>query len=224
MRENDSLASRVLKRFRAVGILTLTELMLLLECSRRTAQRRLSEWKCLTSFNCNGSYYSLPCSAQFDDRGLWQCGEARFSRYGNLARTVVGLVADSTAGLSAAELGELMGLDAHSFISGFRSHPELRREKMGGRFVYFSGDGATRERQMAARRAGPAAPAPGLGDGEAVAVLVALIRNPRSTCAELSASVRASAPHATPEAILHFLTARGLAGKKGLPESPPHAS
>ena len=222
MRGNADLVGRVLRRFRAVGVLTLVELMLLLECSRRTVQRYLRKWGCLTSFNGNGSHYALPCSARFDRHGLWQCGEARFSRHGNLVRTVVGVVRDSSAGLTAAELGTLLGVDAHSFISRFRAHPELHRERLQGRFVYFAADGVVREGQVAARHR-LAEAVPNLVDSEAVAVLVALVKRPGSTCEELSERVRDGTPRATPAAICRFLGAHGLRQKGGLPESPPPA-
>ena len=222
MRGNDDLVGRALRRFRAVGVLTLVELMLMLECSRRTVQRYLRKWGCLTSFNGNGSYYALPCSARFDRHGLWQCGEARFSRYGNLVRTVVVVVRESPAGLTAAELGTLLGVDAHSFISRFRAHPELRRERLEGRFVYFAADGAVRERQVAARHR-LAEAVPNLADSEAVAVLVALVKRPESTCEELSERVRAGVSRASPAAIGKFLDTHGLRLKGGLSESPPPA-
>jgi hypothetical protein len=219
----DEVMGRALRRFRAIGILTLAELMMLLECSRRTAQRHLRKWGCLTSFNCNSSYYALPCSVQFDRHGLWQCREARFSRYGNLAQTVVGLVCDSPAGLTAAELGELLGVNAHSFISRFRAHPDLYREKTGARFVYYAADRQIRDRQIGVRL-GSAGRVRQLTDSEAIAVLVALVKHPGSTCEELARLAGENAPGATPAAIHAFLASRGLAEKKGLPESGPPVS
>jgi hypothetical protein len=47
----EEVIGRALMRFRAIGVPTLAEL-LLLECSRRTAQRHLLKWGCLASFNC----------------------------------------------------------------------------------------------------------------------------------------------------------------------------
>ena len=64
----------------------------------------------------------------------------------HLIETVIGLVCASPAGVTAAELGEMLGVNAHSFISRFRWHSALHREKIDGRFVFriHCGEGAER--------------------------------------------------------------------------------
>ena len=220
MRTTGEIVNRALRQFGLAKIVTLGELMLLLECSRRTAQRYLRQWGCLTSYNCNSAYYALPAVVRFDADGLWRHGEARFSRYGNLVETVVGVVRASPAGLTAAELSALLGVNAHSFISRLRSHPELAREKTGGTFVYLAQDMSLRTRQTALRRQ-RGRRTPSLSDAEAVVVLVELIKHPDSGCAELSERVRTRIPRATVPAVEALLRAYGLL-KKGAPDSARH--
>ena len=136
MQTTSEIVRRALRQFGLARIVTLSELMVFLECSRRTAQRHLKNWGCVTSYNCNSIYYALPAVVEFDVNGLWRHRDACFSSYGNLVETVTGLVCASAAGLTAAELGEMLAVNPHSFISRFRSHPALHREKIGGRFVY----------------------------------------------------------------------------------------
>jgi hypothetical protein len=220
MRTTGEMVNRVLRRLGLAKIVTLGELMVLLECSRRTAQRFLKQRGCLTSYNCNSAYYALPAVVQFDANGLWRYGEARFSRYGNLIETVVGVVCASPAGLTAAELGAQLGVNAHSFVSRLRSHPELYREKMGGTFVYLARNASVRARQTALRRQ-RLRQTPSLSDAEAVVVLVELIKHPHSSCAELSERVRTRLPRATVAAVEALLRGYGLP-KKGAPDSARH--
>jgi len=220
MQTTGEIVNRALRRFGLAKIVTLGELMLLLECSRRTAQRFLKQWGCLTSYNCNSAYYALPAVVEFDANGLWRHGEARFSRYGNLIETVVGVVCASPAGLTAAELGARLGVNAHSFISRLRSHPELYREKMGGTFVYLARNAPTRTGQTALRRE-RLRKSPSLSDAEAVVVLVELIKHPDSSCAELSERVRPRIPRATAPAV-DALLKRYRLRKKGAPDSARH--
>jgi hypothetical protein len=220
MRTAGDVVNRALRRFGLAKIVTLGELMVMLECSRRTAQRYLKQWGCLTSYNCNSAYYALPAVVAFDANGLWRHGEARFSRYGNLAETVVGVVCAASAGLTAAELGALLGVNAHSFISRLGSHPGLCREKLGGRFVYLARNASVRAGQEALRRE-RLCPTPSLSDGEAVVVLVELIKHPGSSCAGLSERVRPRIPRATAPAVEALLRENGLL-KKGAPDSARH--
>lgn len=220
MRTTGEIVTRALRQFGLAKIVTLGELMLLLECSRRTAQRHLKQWGCLTSYNCNSACYALPAVVEFDADGLWRHGSARFSRYGNLIETVVGVVCASPAGLTAAELGALLGVNAHSFISRLCPHPGLYREKMGGTFVYLARNASARARQTTLRRE-RLHPTSSLSDADAVVVLVELIKQPHSSCAELSERVRTRIPRATVPAVEALLRGYGLL-KKGAPGSARH--
>lgn len=131
-----SVTERVLAHFRVAKILTIAELMVLLNCSMRTVHRRISGWGGLNSYNRNGRFYTVPQVACFDGDGLWRCRNAFFSQHGNLTETVVALINASPAGLTAAELGRKLGLNAHSFISRLAKHPKLTRKLMGGLHVY----------------------------------------------------------------------------------------
>ena len=202
------------QRFRLARIMTMDELIRLLGCSRSTVQRRLRQWGCHTSYNLNGRYYAPPDVVEFDQRGLWRCGRARFSVHGNLRRTVSALVEDAPEGLTAGELSVLLGLNANSFLWGFVQRGALSRRRIGGRFVYLSADPERRRRQRV-RRAGLGGRGT-LSDADAVTVLVAFIKEPILGPEELAERVRARAPTATPAAIDRFFEAHGLEpAKKG---------
>jgi len=102
-------------------------------------QKTRQEWQAHNSYNQNGRYYTLPDVPEYDANGLWRWCGVFFSRAGTLKQTVIELVGRSAAGMDAGELRELPGLDPRSFLSAFANHPQLRREKTRGRFVYVRG-------------------------------------------------------------------------------------
>jgi hypothetical protein len=138
-----------LQKFRTEKVLSVDQLGALLHCSIPTVRNHLRTWGALTSYNHNGRYYTLADIPRFDEHGLWNHRGIRFSRYGTLRETVIRLVEASPQGLSAVELGDLLGLDPRSFMSHYKDLPELQREKFQGRYVYLSAD----ERLGAAQRA-----------------------------------------------------------------------
>ena len=206
--------ARLLRKLKAVKVFTVTELAGWLSCSIPTARRRLNDWRTHTSYNCNGRYYTLPDVPVFDRNGLWRCRGAFFSRHGNLRQTVSALVAASPAGLTAGELGEMLGLEGRSFLSHFRDDPGLYRERRGRRHVWFSGNRAARERQRQARERMTERSVL-LSDAEAVPLLVELVRNPRIPLDELAEILRPRVPRISPGLIDQFLHFHNLEGKKG---------
>ena len=97
----------VLRRFRHRKILTIEELVSLLQCSVITARRRLKKWKSYTSFNMNGRYYTLPEVPQFDNNGIWKYQSILFSKYGNLKQTIIQL------GLMREDIVAVTGIGCH---------------------------------------------------------------------------------------------------------------
>ena len=173
-----------MRKFLSAQVMTLSQLETLLSCSQRSVQRHLSKWGCLRSYNYNGTYFSLPAIARFDSLGVWMYQDIGFSRFGNLKDTVVQLVSNSPAGLTATELGQILGVNAHSFMSQFRVDPRLKREKWGGRFVYFCAEHDIRIAQRRERSTSQSAP-PLPSDAQAIIILVSLLKNPKTTMEEL---------------------------------------
>ncbi len=210
---------RARRTFRAQKVGTIDQLVDLLHCSLSTARRQLKQWKAHTSYNRNGRYYALPDVVRFDADGLWRYRGIGFSRYGNLKQTVVGLVRNSPAGLRAGELGNLLGLEPRSFLSAFRAEPALRREKHGGRFVYFAAEPEV-FREQKRRRMAISRQAEMPSDGEAVAILVERIKQPRASVEELVVALKAQSVRVSAQAVRNLLARHGLTGKKTPPSRP----
>ena len=176
---------QVIQSFNNEKVVTITLLATWLSCSVTTARRRLGTWKSYTSYNHNGRYYTLPEIAEFDDNGLWWHQGVFFSKHGNLKQTLIYLVSHSERGLSGSELGVLLGLQPRSFLSHFRDHPELHREHVEGRWIWYSGDRETYEKQRQMHSA-TTKKARMPSDMEAVMILVDLIQYPNSGLAQIA--------------------------------------
>jgi hypothetical protein len=194
-------------------IATLVELAVHLQCSPRTAQRRLTQCRAIHSYNHNARYYTLPQIPQFDAHGLWRYRGVFFSRYGSLPQTFAQLVHQSPAGLTAAEAGELLGLRPSSFLWALRDHPAVKREKYQGLYLYWAGNADRRAAQQRQRvQARPTRP--GLTETEAISILVAKIKHPAANVEALSRRLAVQRLRIEPERISELLAQHGVGVKK----------
>lgn len=203
----------VLRKFRQLKIMTIEELVRLLQCSAITARRRLKKWQTYTSVNKNGRYYTLPKIPVFDENGLWKYQTVLFSKHGNLKQTIVELIRDAKAGLSAVELANIIGFAPNSsFLSQIKDVPGIKREKHQGRFIYLSDSLEVYNRQKHERASVHRAndfPT----DSEAIVILVQMIKNPDIGIEQLSDKLLTQGKRIVPDAIRRFLTFHGLLKK-----------
>jgi hypothetical protein len=205
--------TNVLKKFLLIKVLTIEQLVELLESSVITARRYLKKWKAYTSFNHNGRYYTLPAIPHFDNNGIWKYQTILFSKYGNLKQTIIELIKGSEAGLSAREVAQIVGIPSNSSVfSQLRNVAGIRREKHQGRFVYFSDEHDRYQKQrLALYRAQAEAGLP--SDEEAVLILVQYIKHPHISIDELSERVGRQGKMIDPHVIRSFLEHHDLLKK-----------
>ncbi len=141
----------VLQPFRQNKVLRMEKIMDLCGCSVMTARRSLSAHGYLTSYNFNAKYYTLTEIPEFDEDGLWVYGKVRFSRHGSLPSTLRQLVSCSSSGMSAEELEKRLKVNPRPRLTQLIHDGEMAREKLKGKFVYFSTD-AVRQRDQLAQR------------------------------------------------------------------------
>jgi hypothetical protein len=201
------------KAFRRRKVLTLGEVAELIGRSIHTVRRRLKEWRAHTSYNQNGRYYALPDVPEFNGDGLWRWRGVFFSRYGNLKQTVAELVRHSQAGLDAGEMRSLLGLEPRSFLSAFADHPQLKREKTRGRFVYYCAEPSIYAQQQQ-HRAALSAKGRQATPAEAIAILVEKIRHPQLSNEDLSGRLRKQNLFVEPGIIQDLFTRHSLSVKK----------
>lgn len=136
-------------------ILSISDLRLLVGKSNRTIYRYLEQWKTYTSYNFNGSYYTLQDIPIFDQDGLWVYNDIRFSRHGNLKNTIQYLVDNSSAGMTLHELEQVLGCSIYSILPKMVVAKLIAREKHSGVYVYFSANqefGEPQRKQLIKRR------------------------------------------------------------------------
>ncbi len=206
----DKTIIRVINQKKIITIDTLTSL---LNSSVKTARRRLKLWEAITSYNENGRYYTLPGIPGFDSNGLWDYSQVRFSRYGNLKNTVIHLVKESKRGLDATQMYELLGISVRSFLSSLKNHPDLKREKIQGRFIYFSGEEKDYSNQKE-RRSEITKKMQMPSDIEAVTILVETIKNPDLNIDELWLKLQEENCRISLESVQNLFNYHGLTIKK----------
>jgi len=198
------------KRFQRLKVVTIEQLVDLLESSVITARRQLKKWKAYTSFNMNGRYYTLPEIPRFDENGIWKYERILFSKYGTLAQTICQLIRGSKTGLSARQIAQVVEVASNSSVfSHLQSIPGIRRERHQGRFVYFSDE--RYQEQKAALCQAQQARLP--SDAEAVMILVQYIKHPRSSIEELSERVNGQGRSIDRNVIHRFLEHHDLLKK-----------
>lgn len=198
--------------FKREKIFTLPQLVEILQCSPRTAQTKLKMWNTYTRYNQNGKYYTLPEIPIFDEMGLWRFKNVAFSRNGNLKQTIIHLVCASTSGLSGNELGKILGLTPQSFVHHFRNVTGIRREKHDGVYVYFSDESNVYRKQIQEKISGTL-PAMALSAGDAVMVLVAIIKHHGISVEDILLLPEVRKIGLSKSAVQHFLHSHGLLKK-----------
>ena len=159
--------------------------------SRTTTFHYLKQVPYLRSYNHNGRYYTLRDPLRFDRHGLFSRGDIHFSRDRTLAATVLRLVQESAAGRTHRELQALLHVPVQACLLAAVRRQALRRERMEGVWVYRSSDPARGAAQRRARRAA-ALPAPII-----IEVLLALLRHPGASPAQVARRLREQAPPIT---------------------------
>ena len=72
--------------FRKRKVLSLDQLVEVMQCSAANLRLKLKKWKAFTSYNFCGKYYCLPEIPSFDANGLWRHKDICFSKHGTLKK------------------------------------------------------------------------------------------------------------------------------------------
>lgn len=209
--------NKTIEIFRRKVVLEINQIAELLNCSTPSTRRRLKKWKVYSSYNKNGRFYVLPDIPQFNDYGLWHYNNIFFSKYKTLKNTVINLIKNSSSGLSFNEIEKIVNIPGRSFLSHLQNEPELYREKIEGRFVYFSSNNNILNKQKQNRishyfEQSKIVQFP--SDAEAIEILVNTIKFPNLKLQELSELLRNKNIIISPEKISLFFEKHGIIKKK----------
>lgn len=123
-----------------------------LDLSRMTIFRALSKHGYVSSFNRNGRFYTLAERPCFDDNGLWFYRSLGFSRHRTLPATLVALVHQARAGLTAEELEALLRTTVGNLLPRLANEQQLARRRLGRCAVYLAVDAVQQEQQWQQRQ------------------------------------------------------------------------
>lgn len=213
----------ILDAFKRKKVLTKDEILQAAGCSTMTAWRLLSQHGYFTSYNDNARHYTIAGIPKFDEQGLWTCRNARFSKWGSLTKTIVGLVQESSAGLTADQLQRLLKLkNVKPNLTHLIQNKSLAREKMEGHFIYFaiteaSGKKQRKQRNKEIQQAPTARELPPLES--IVALLVEIIRQPKNTPRQWARRLKRQGIHVGTRDIKTVLDHYKIDPKKGLLKS-----
>ncbi len=207
---------RLLTELRTRMLLTLDDVRDVLGgVSGPTARRALRRIPYRSSYNHNGRYYALYEEGRFDRWGLWSWRGVRFSRDGTLTATVRRLVGEAAAGWTRRELQELLGVPVQTVLTTLRGRGKVERARVGPAYVYVSAGSARRQlevREQMTRSEQRRSEAP---LEVVVAVLLVLIRHPKSTPREVLRFLKGHSPPIHFDDIAEVFERYDLAQKKG---------
>jgi hypothetical protein len=198
--------------FREKKIMTIIALTKLLKCSMISARRYLKKWGTYTSYNIGGRYYTLQGTPKFNDYGIWNYKEVSFTKHGDLKNTIIYLVTKSEKGLTSGNIGKVVGLDPNSFMHHFKDLDGLRREKIEGRYVYFSNnpkkykDQKYKRKQIVVSKKKTSLPS----DRDSIVILVELIKRPSLTIEKLFQQVRRKGLKTSMSEVRSLLVRHGI--------------
>ena len=195
-------------------VMTLRELSQFLNVSIRTIQRKIRQWDTIRSYDHNGSYFSLKKLATFNSYGIWEYNNIHFSKFGTLKNTLVAIINDSSHGMDASQIRDVLGMDTRSFLFQYKDVSGIKREKIGSNYVYFSSDQQQFSEQLSKRKLDSKALAqPPLKGSDALSVLVEAIKYPGFTFEQLSGHLHKQGTKIEPKVIQSFFTFYGIEKK-----------
>ncbi len=120
--------------------------------SRMSVFRRLKRMKYFSSYTHSGRYYTLSTIPKFNKDGLWFYQEIGYSRFGTLKSTIIALIERSKEGLIQADLQSMLRVRVQDTLLGLYRNDTIRREKVGGAYVYLCSKKSDAKLQLRSRR------------------------------------------------------------------------
>lgn len=117
-----------------------------------TVFRKLKKLQYISSCSHSGKYYTLERIAEFDNDGLWFYHSVLFSQFKTLSKTIQSLIYNSEYGFSTNELEKKLHLKPNEVLLKLIKSEDISREKLSGKYIYFSNSPTIRKRQELLRK------------------------------------------------------------------------
>ena len=177
-----------------------------------SVRRFLAQTGYYSSFTHNGGWYTLRSIPRFNRRGLWFYQDIGFSKAGPLTATIVALIQQSQAGMTAEDLADILRCRCHSVLVNLYRQARLQRQKQGRSYIYFAGDPQTANSQRRAKTL-QQAPAKQLPAEIAVYILAEYIKHPEADFPELAQTISAKGVSVSPVQIENLFARHGIKKK-----------
>lgn len=174
---------RIVELFTKQPCWKITPIAKQLDYSIPSVRRFLAQTGYFSSFTHNGQWYTLASIPHFSHRGLWFHQDIGFSRAGSLTNTLIALVAKSSTGMTAEQLGAILRCRCHSVLVKLYRQDRLQRQKLGRSYIYLAPDQETAAHQWQATQKTGVVQLPA---EIAILILVEFIRNPEAGFGKLA--------------------------------------
>lgn len=146
-------SDQLLDLFMSKKVVTLIEMKDALgTSSTMTIFRNLKLLNYTTSCSHRGSYYTLKRIAKFNKDGLWFFNSILFSCFSTLLETITNLINTSEKGYTAKEIEDVLRLKPNETLLELINKKIIRREKISGKYVYFSTNTTKNKQQKLSRK------------------------------------------------------------------------
>lgn len=144
---------QLLKLFEKKKVITISEMKTALGTnSTMTIFRKIKQLNYISSCSHSGKYYALKRFIKFNNDGLWFFNSILFSSYPSLAETIKALIYNSEQGYTAREINDMLDVKPNESLIGLIKGKVICREKISGKFVYFSKNKAIKKQQELFRK------------------------------------------------------------------------
>jgi len=174
-----------------------------------STRRFLAQTGYYSSFTHNGAWYTLRWIPRFNRRGLWFYEDIGFSKAGPLTTTIVALIQQSQAGMTAEDLADILRCRCHSVLANLYRGGRLQRQKQGRSYNYFAGDPQMANSQRRAKTL-QQAPTKQLPAEIAVYILAEHIKHPYADFPELTQRISAKGVSVRPVQIEDLFAQHGI--------------
>jgi hypothetical protein len=127
----------IVQWLRQVKVATMEQLRQRFQVSHMTVVRALNKHGYFSSYNHNGKFYVLRDVPQFDEWGLWNWRNVRFSQHGTLIDTAIHLVEQAPAGYTTEELTARLLVDVAHLLSRLVREQRISQQALDGRRVVY---------------------------------------------------------------------------------------
>jgi len=220
MDELSGTTKTLVRALRKNKILSLKDLCQKARCCHMTVWRNLKAVGYHTSFSHNARYWTLTQTPRFDNEGVWSYRDVGFSLYGTLSETAPQMIHHSVMGMTPHELSQRLRVRVQNQLHDAFVQGRVQRVAWGRTQLYVSVDPEVQRRQLQRRQDDEGADDRGaLSDTDTIAVLVELVRAPRSSAHRIATILGSKGLHVRAESVQTIIDRHDLRKKGRYPQS-----